>query len=220
MRRNGWALETNRQQRRGRECSFFRIRFAIRMCRRRIAKLPNVCCGSGGTAAQRRAHRGALPGQHRARDRDRGLHADSSRLEARSSSECGRRDARLFRARYRRTARVDHGLRGRAVTGPVVDLSFPHQWEAEILAARPLILPPRHFVYPREAEEVERGALEVLVRPGGEGARALSGDMRAGLSRPGGAHRPVVCSQSLKKSAPSPEAMPTSSTPPRRSASR
>jgi hypothetical protein len=48
-----------------------------------------------------------------------------------------------------------------------VDLSFAHRWEAEVLAARPMILPQRHFVYPREAEEVERGALEVLVRPGG-----------------------------------------------------
>lgn len=47
-----------------------------------------------------------------------------------------------------------------------IDLSFPHAWEAEILPARPLILPPRHFVYPLQAEEVERGALEVLVRPG------------------------------------------------------
>jgi hypothetical protein len=46
----------------------------------------------------------------------------------------------------------------------MIDLSFLHQWRAEILEARPLILPPRHFVYPREAEEVERGALEVLVR--------------------------------------------------------
>ena len=52
------------------------------------------------------------------------------------------------------------------MTAPVVDLSFPHGWKAEILSARPLILPPRHFVYPREAEEVERGALEVLIRPG------------------------------------------------------
>ena len=43
---------------------------------------------------------------------------------------------------------------------------FPHNWHAEILAARPLILPTRHFVYPAQAEEVERGALEVLVRPG------------------------------------------------------
>jgi len=48
---------------------------------------------------------------------------------------------------------------------PTIDLTFPHRWQAEILTARPLILPPRHFVYPREAEEVERGALEILVRP-------------------------------------------------------
>jgi hypothetical protein len=46
---------------------------------------------------------------------------------------------------------------------PTYDLRFPHRWQAEVLAARPLILPPRHFVYPREAEEVERGALEVMV---------------------------------------------------------
>ena len=44
--------------------------------------------------------------------------------------------------------------------------AFPHDWQAQILAARPLILPTRHFVYPGQAEEVERGALEVLVRPG------------------------------------------------------
>ncbi len=48
---------------------------------------------------------------------------------------------------------------------PHIDLSFPCRWQAEVLAARPLILPPRHFVYPQAAEEVERGALEVLVRP-------------------------------------------------------
>ena len=48
---------------------------------------------------------------------------------------------------------------------PKIDLSFPHNWRAEILSARPLILPPRHFTYPRDAEEVERGALEVMVQP-------------------------------------------------------
>jgi hypothetical protein len=48
---------------------------------------------------------------------------------------------------------------------PTFDGSFPHHWQAEILAARPLILPSRHFVYPAQAEEVERGALEVLIRP-------------------------------------------------------
>lgn len=52
----------------------------------------------------------------------------------------------------------------------VTDLSFPHTWHAEILNARPLILPPRHYVYPREVEEIERGALEVLIRPGDDAA--------------------------------------------------
>jgi len=51
---------------------------------------------------------------------------------------------------------------------PIVDLSFPHRWQAEALEARPLILPARRFVYPREAEEVEHGALEVLIRPEGD----------------------------------------------------
>ena len=47
-----------------------------------------------------------------------------------------------------------------------INLTFAHSWRAEILPGRPLILPKRQFVYPREAEEVERGAMEVLVRPG------------------------------------------------------
>jgi hypothetical protein len=47
---------------------------------------------------------------------------------------------------------------------PATNLTFPHTWQARILPARPLILPPRHFVYPREAEEVERGALEIMIR--------------------------------------------------------
>lgn len=51
---------------------------------------------------------------------------------------------------------------------PTFDGSFPHHWQAEVLAARPIILPARHYVYPVLAEEVERGALEVLIRPGSE----------------------------------------------------
>ncbi len=51
------------------------------------------------------------------------------------------------------------------MSGPAIDLSFPHHWQAEILSAPPLILPPRHYVYPRQAEEVERGALELMVTP-------------------------------------------------------
>jgi hypothetical protein len=63
---------------------------------------------------------------------------------------------------------------------PMVDLSFPHRWQAEALAARPMILPPRHFVYPGAAEEVERGALEVLVRPDAPpGANADAGPFLA-----------------------------------------
>jgi len=48
-----------------------------------------------------------------------------------------------------------------------VDLAFPHTWTAEILPRRPMILPARQFVYPRQAEEIERGALELMVRPAG-----------------------------------------------------
>jgi hypothetical protein len=48
---------------------------------------------------------------------------------------------------------------------PATNPVFPHTWQARILPARPLILPPHHFVYPRDAEEVERGALEVMIRP-------------------------------------------------------
>jgi len=58
-----------------------------------------------------------------------------------------------------------------AVPTPVVDLSFPHRWQAEVLASRPLILPQRRFVYPKEVEEVERGALEVLIRPNANDAQ-------------------------------------------------
>jgi hypothetical protein len=47
----------------------------------------------------------------------------------------------------------------------MIDSSFPHNWQATILDRRPLIAPTRHFVYPEQVEEVERGALEVLIRP-------------------------------------------------------
>jgi len=70
------------------------------------------------------------------------------------------------------------------VSGPVIDLSFPHRWKAEILTARPLILPSRHFVYPREAEEVERGALEVLIRPGEQGAQTFLATCALGFRDP------------------------------------
>ena len=48
---------------------------------------------------------------------------------------------------------------------PTTDQSFPAEWQVEVLLARPLILPRRHFVYPLQVEEIERGALELMVRP-------------------------------------------------------
>lgn len=60
---------------------------------------------------------------------------------------------------------MDPWLRGSSVSAPQVDFTFPHHWQAQTLSERPAILPARHFTYPNNAEEVERGALEVLVRP-------------------------------------------------------
>jgi hypothetical protein len=67
---------------------------------------------------------------------------------------------------------------------PIVDLSFPHRWKAEILAARPLILPPRHFIYPQAAEEVERGALELLIRPDAPNAQPFLATCALGFRDP------------------------------------
>jgi hypothetical protein len=64
---------------------------------------------------------------------------------------------------------MDPQFPSRAVT-----LVFPHAWEAQILAKRPLIMPLRCYTYPREAEEVERGALEVMVQPAGEAVKFLA----------------------------------------------
>lgn len=51
------------------------------------------------------------------------------------------------------------------IQSPSIDLAFPHHWQAQILPARPAILPARHFTYPAQVEEVERGALEILIHP-------------------------------------------------------
>src|ERR1700744_2571860 len=53
----------------------------------------------------------------------------------------------------------------RTASKPDIDLAFPHSWTAEVLPMRPLIAPARQFVYPGQADEVERGALELLVKP-------------------------------------------------------
>jgi hypothetical protein len=70
------------------------------------------------------------------------------------------------------------------IPGAVIDLSFPHRWQAEILTARPLILPPRHFIYPRAAEEVERGALEVMIRPDAPDAQSFLATCALGFRDP------------------------------------
>ncbi len=83
---------------------------------------------------------------------------------------------------------MDSALQGEVVidqiSSPTIDLSFPHRWQAEVLKTRPLILPPRHFVYPREAEEIERGALEVLVRPDGGGTQPFLATCALGFRDP------------------------------------
>ena len=52
---------------------------------------------------------------------------------------------------------------------PVLDESFPHTWQAERLAFRPLIAPARQITLPRpvpgEEDTLARGALELLIRP-------------------------------------------------------
>jgi hypothetical protein len=60
------------------------------------------------------------------------------------------------------------------VPARTVTFVFPHSWEAEILPKRPLIKPLRCYTYPREAEEVERGALEVMVQPAGNALKFLA----------------------------------------------
>src|SRR6266568_3812184 len=79
---------------------------------------------------------------------------------------------------------MDNPVRGQVMTTRDVEPGFPHRWHAEELKARPLILPPRHFIYPREAEEVERGALEVLVRPGSEESQPFLATCALGFRDP------------------------------------
>src|SRR5579871_1105225 len=102
---------------------------------------------------------------HRKIDDHRCLRAHPPWLEGARCGSSYRPGSWPSGARQSVPGRLDPALQGQAVTAPIIDFSFPHTWTAEILAARPLILPPRHYVYPRDAEEVERGALEVLIRP-------------------------------------------------------
>jgi hypothetical protein len=44
------------------------------------------------------------------------------------------------------------------------DRAFPHDWQIDILENTPLIAPERQYFYPGAVEEVERGALQILLR--------------------------------------------------------
>ena len=70
------------------------------------------------------------------------------------------------------------------MSAPTFELTFPHTWQVEILPERPVILPARHFVYPREVEEIERGALEVLVRPDDPGSSPFLATCALGFRDP------------------------------------
>jgi hypothetical protein len=51
-----------------------------------------------------------------------------------------------------------------AVRPATRDESFAHNWQVEILEKPPLIAPTKQYVYPQAVEEVERGALQILLR--------------------------------------------------------
>jgi hypothetical protein len=69
-------------------------------------------------------------------------------------------------------------------SAPTVNLGFAHSWEATVLERPPLIAPTRHFVYPAEVEEVERGALELAVRPRTEQRREFLATFALGFADP------------------------------------
>ncbi|MFZ0661124.1 MAG: hypothetical protein WAM66_00390 [Acidobacteriaceae bacterium] len=63
-----------------------------------------------------------------------------------------------------------------------IDFTFPHAWTAGIVPAVPRIPPKWRYVYPRFAEDVERGALEAIIRP--TGAEGFLGTFALGFSDP------------------------------------
>jgi hypothetical protein len=54
------------------------------------------------------------------------------------------------------------------------DTTFPHDWQAEILEALPLIAPKRHYIYPQAVEEVERGALQIYFQSRPQADKAMA----------------------------------------------
>lgn len=54
------------------------------------------------------------------------------------------------------------------------DTTFSCEWQAEILGTPPLIAPERQYVYPQAVEEVERDALQILLRAPAESAPVMA----------------------------------------------
>ncbi len=54
------------------------------------------------------------------------------------------------------------------------DTTFPYNWQVEFLEGPPPIAPARQYVYPKVVEEVERGALQILLRPRPRAAPAMA----------------------------------------------
>lgn len=60
-----------------------------------------------------------------------------------------------------------------AIRPAILNESFAHDWQAEILETPPLISPSAQYIYPQAVEEVELGALQILLRPQKGSAPAL-----------------------------------------------
>jgi len=73
---------------------------------------------------------------------------------------------------------------GAPMPEPTVDLTFPHNWRATILADNPATLPARHYIYPTEADDVEQGALEVQIRPAAKEAQPFLATCALGFNDP------------------------------------
>ncbi|MGH9617002.1 MAG: hypothetical protein ACRD28_09705 [Acidobacteriaceae bacterium] len=64
-----------------------------------------------------------------------------------------------------------------------LDIAFPRQWHAEILESPPLIAPAQQYVYPLAVEDVEVGALQILLRAS-QGATPVLATFALGFADP------------------------------------
>ncbi len=104
----------------------------------RSCRFPELRKRPGQSASRRRTTRACIAGKHWPVDGDRGLHTDPPGLATEVGLESDSGGARLPGARYRRAEGMDSALQGQAVRAALLDESFPHRWQAEILLVRPL----------------------------------------------------------------------------------